>query len=335
MDAAQTLGVPGFQDAVPVPQVPLGACLHSSFLYHGVIVAVHLVPAGNGLAAAQGELVGGDAQQAADVLFPAPAQGQQLEVGVGLLAGLHALGAPNLQLMHHGSHGALAAAGHIGHAQHHGLRRKTLLHIQVHQLFHLAVGQRAGKAGLGAVDQAGDHGVGAAGGGDLGPGHGGGGTGLGTRGRVFLVAFQQPGTGPEGQGTFGADAAAQLEVCADLVRVGDAGGQYIQSHPDVVFFGDAQLGKYQLRHRDGIALEFFQTVDHAFLVSASSSGSGAGGVQGSQSIMSGQFFQRSGSALKAFSRQLAAAARPSSVSGKISCRRRAGSVISSVQGSGQ
>ena len=257
MDGAQALGVPGFQDAVPVPQVPLGACLHSSFLYHGVIVAVHLVPAGNGLAAAQGELVGGDAQQAADVLLPAPAQGQQLEVGVGLLAGLHALGAPDLQLMHHGSHGALAAAGHIGHAQHHGLRRKTLLHIQVHQFFHLAVGQRAGKAGLGAVDQAGDHGVGAAGGGDLGPGHGCGGAGFLARCGVLFVPLQQASARPEGEGALGADAAAQLEVGTDLVRVGDAGRQHIQSHAHIVFFGDAQFGKHQLRHCNGIALEFF------------------------------------------------------------------------------
>ena len=84
-----------------------------------------------------------------------------------------------------------------------------------------------------------------------------------------------------------------------------------------------------------LAKQYLDDIGSLRIVSASSSGSGAGGVQGSQSIMSGQFFQRSGSALKASSRQLAAAARPSSVSGKISCRRRAGSVISSVQGSGQ
>ena len=58
---------------------------------------------------------------------------------------------------------AAAGAGNVGGAQHHGLRRKALLHIKVDQLFHLPVGQRTGKAGLCAVDQAGDHGVGAAG----------------------------------------------------------------------------------------------------------------------------------------------------------------------------
>ena len=168
--------------------------------------------------------------------------------------------------MGHSGHGALAPAGHISYAQHHGLGRKALLHIQVHQLFHLGMGQRTGKAGLPAVDQAGDHGVGAAGGGDLRPAHGGGSAGLCARRGVFFVALQKPRTCPERQSTLGADAAAQLEVGADLVRVGHAGGQYIQRHPHIVFFGNAQLGEHQLRHGDGIALQFFQTVDHGFLV---------------------------------------------------------------------
>ena len=78
MDAAQTLGVPCFQNAVPVPQIPLGAGLYGGFLHHGVIVAVHLVPARNGLAPAQRQLLGGDLQQAADVFLAALAQRQQL-----------------------------------------------------------------------------------------------------------------------------------------------------------------------------------------------------------------------------------------------------------------
>ena len=188
------------------------------------------------------------------------------QVGIGLLAGLHALSTPDLQLMGHGSHGALAPACHIGYAQHHGLGRKALLHIQVHQLFHLGMGQRTGKAGLSAVDQAGDHRVGAACSGDLCPPHGGRGTGLCARCGVFLVALQKPCTRPERQCALCADAAAQLKVGADLVGVGHAGGQYIQRHPHIVFFGNTQLGEHQLRHGDGIALQFFQTVDHGFLV---------------------------------------------------------------------
>ena len=128
------------------------------------------------------------------------------------------------------------------------------------------MGQRTGKAGLCAVDQAGDHRVGAAGGGDLRPAHGGRGAGLCARRGVFLVAFQKPCTCPEGQRALSADAAAQLEVGADLVRVGHAGSQHIQRHPHIVFFGNAQLREHQLRHGDGIAFQFFQTVDHGFLV---------------------------------------------------------------------
>ena len=60
-------------------------------------------------------------------------------MGIGLLTGLHALSAPDLQLMGHSGHGALAPAGHIGYAEHHSLRRKALLHIQVHQLFEVDV----------------------------------------------------------------------------------------------------------------------------------------------------------------------------------------------------
>ena len=187
-------------------------------------------------------------------------------MGIGLLAGLPALGAPDLQFVGHSGHGTFAPAGYIGHAEHHSFRRKALLHIQVHQLFHFGVGQRTGKAGLPAVDQAGDHGVSAAGGGDLRPAHGGGSTGLCARRGVFLVALQKPCTCPESQRTFCTDAAAQLEVGADLVRVGHAGGQHIQRHPHIVFFGNAQLGEHQLRHGDSIALQFFQTVDHGFLV---------------------------------------------------------------------
>ena len=111
--------------------------------------------AGNGLAPAKGQLGVGNAQQAADVLLAALAQGQQLQVGVGLLAGLHALGAPDFQLVQHRSHGALAPARHVGHAEHDRLGRVALLHIEIDQLFHLAVGQRAAKTGLRAVAQAG------------------------------------------------------------------------------------------------------------------------------------------------------------------------------------
>ena len=257
MDGAQALGVPRLEDAVPVPQIFLGTGLHGGFLHHGVIVAVDFVPPGDGLAPTQRQLAFRDLQQAADILLAALAQSQQLEVRVGLFAGLHALVAPDLQLVDHSGHGALVPAGHVGHAEHHGLGRVAVLHIEVHQPLHVAVGQRAGKAGLCTVDEAGDHGVGAAGGCDLGPCHGGRGTWLFAGGGVFLVAFQQTGTCPEGQRAFGTDAAAQFEVGADLVRVGDAGGQHIQSHAHVVFLGDAQLGKYQLRHGDGIAFEFF------------------------------------------------------------------------------
>ena len=178
-------------------------------------------------------------------------------MGIRLLTGLYALGAPDLQLVDDGRHGALAAAGSVGGAEHDRFRRVAFLYIQVDDLFHLIVGQRPGKAGLGTVDETGDHGVGAACRGDLGPGHGGRCTGLRTRGGVFFVAFQQPGTGPKGEGALRADAAAQSQVRADLVRVGDAGGQHIQGDPHVVFFCDAQLGKHQLRHRDGITFEFF------------------------------------------------------------------------------
>ena len=257
MHGAQALGVPCFEDTVPVPQVALGPGLHGSFLHHGIVVAVNLVPACNGLAPAKGQLAFRDVQKAADILLAALAQCQQFEVGIGLLTGLHALGAPHLQLMHYGGHGAAAGAGNVGGAQHHGLRRKALLHIKVDQLFHLPVGQRTGKAGLCAVDQAGDHGVGAAGRSDLGPGHGCGGAGFLARCSVLFVPLQQASARPEGEGALGADAAAQLEVGTDLVRVGDAGRQHIQSHAHIVFFGDAQFGKHQLRHCNGIALEFF------------------------------------------------------------------------------
>ena len=98
---AQALGVPCFEDAVPVPQVALGPGLHGSFLHHGIVVAINLVPACNGLAPAKGQLVSGMFQKAADILLAALAQCQQFEVGIGLLTGLHALGAPHLQLMHH------------------------------------------------------------------------------------------------------------------------------------------------------------------------------------------------------------------------------------------
>ena len=74
---------------------------------------------------------------------------------------------------------------------------------------------------------------------------------------VRFVPLQQASACPEGEGALGADAAAQLEVGTDLVRVGDAGRQHIQSHAHIVFFGDAQFGKHQLRHCNGIALEFF------------------------------------------------------------------------------
>ena len=210
MDGAQALGVPGLEDAVPVPEIPLGPGLYGGLLHHGIIVAVDLVPAGNGLAPAKGQLGVGNAQQAADVLLPLGAQGQQLEVCVGLFAGLHTLGPPDLQFVADGTHRPLAPAGHISHTEHNGLGCKGLLHIEVYQLFHFGVGQRAGKAGLGAVDEGGDHGVGSAGRCDLAPGHGGRGCGLLARGGVLLVPFQQTRTGPEGQGTLGGHLAAKL-----------------------------------------------------------------------------------------------------------------------------
>jgi trk system potassium uptake protein TrkH len=210
VDGAQALGIPGLEDAVPVPEIPLGPGLYGGFLHHGIIVAVDLVPAGNGLAPAKGQLGVGNAKQAADVLLPLGAQGQQLEVCVGLFAGLHTLGPPDLQFVADGTHRPLAPAGHVGHAEHDSLGCKGLLHIEIHQFFHFGVGQRTGKAGLGAVDEGGDHGVGAAGRCDLAPGHGGRGCGLLARGGVLLVPFQQTCTGPEGQGTLGGHLAAEL-----------------------------------------------------------------------------------------------------------------------------
>jgi len=133
-------------------------------------------------------------------------------------------------------------------AEHDGLGGKALLYVEVDQLFHLAVSQRAGKAGLSAVDEARDHGVGAACGGDLRPGHGGRSRGLCSRRGVLVVALEKPRTGPEGEGAFGRDAAAQFKVGTNFFGVGDAGGQHIQRYPDVVFLGDAQLGKDELRH---------------------------------------------------------------------------------------
>ena len=295
MDVPQALGVPCLEDAVPVPQVPLRPGLHRCLLHHGVIVAVHLIPPGDGLPPAEGKLAVRNAQQRGDVLLPGLAEGQQLEVGVGLFAGLHSLGPPDLQLVEDGGHGPLAPAGHIGHAEHDRLGGIALLHIEVDQLFHFAVGQRAGKARLGAVDEAGDHGVGAACGGDLRPRHGGGGRRLCARGGVLVVALQQPRAGPEGEGALGRDAAAQLQVCAELVRVGDAGGQHIQRHPDVILLGDAQLGKDELRHRDGVALEFLDAVDH--LSPSLSASSSFGGDHGSESRMEGRCFQYAVSAL--------------------------------------
>ncbi len=218
VDGAQPLGVPGLEDAVPVPQVPLGPGLDGGLLHHSVVVAVDLVPPGDGLAAPQGQVAVGQAQQAADVLLPLRPEGQQLQMGIGLLAGLHALGPPDFQLVADGTHGALAPAGHIGHAEHHRLGGVALLQVEVDQLLHLAVGQGTGEAGLGAVDEAGDHGVGAGSGSDLGPGHGGRGCGLAARGAVLLVPFQQPGTGPEGQGALGGHPAAELQVFAEFFR---------------------------------------------------------------------------------------------------------------------
>ena len=296
MDIAQTLGVPGLEDAVPVPQVTLRPGLHSGLLHHGVIVAVDLIPPGDGFPPAEGKLAVRDAQQGSNILFPGLAEGQQLEVGVGLFAGLHALGPPDFQLVEDGGHRPLAPAGHIGHAEHDGLGGKALLHVEVDQLFHLAVGQRAGKAGLSAVDEARDHGVGAACGGDLRPGHGGRSRGLCSRRGVLVVALEKPRTGPEGEGAFGRDAAAQFKVGTNFFGVGDAGGQHIQRYPDVVFLGNAQLGKDELRHRDGVALELFETVYH-LLSPLSASSSFGGGDQGSQSRMEGRCFQSARSVL--------------------------------------
>ena len=177
-----------------------------------------------------------------------------------------------------------------------GLGGKALLYVEVDQLFHLAVSQRAGKAGLSAVDEARDHGVGAACGGDLRPGHGGRSRGLCSRRGVLVVALEKPRTGPEGEGAFGRDAAAQFKVGTNFFGVGDAGGQHIQRYPDVVFLGDAQLGKDELRHRDGVALELFETVYH-LLSPLSASSSFGGGDQGSQSRMEGRCFQSARSVL--------------------------------------
>ena len=296
MDIAQPLGVPGLEDAVPVPQVTLRPGLHSGLLHHGIVVAVDLIPPGDGFPPAEGELAVRDAQQGSNILLPGLAEGQQLEVGVGLFAGLHALGPPDFQLVEDGGHRPLAPAGHIGHAEHDGLGGKALLHVEIDQLFHLAVGQRAGKAGLSAVDEARDHGVGAACGGDLRPGHGGRSRGLCSRRGVLVVALEKPRTGPEGEGAFGRDAAAQFKVGTNFFGVGDAGGQHIQRYPDIVFLGDAQLGKDELRHRDGVALELFETVYH-LLSPLSASSSFGGGDQGSQSRMEGRCFQSARSAL--------------------------------------
>ena len=178
-------------------------------------------------------------------------------MGVCLFTGLHALGAPHLQLMHHSGYGAPAGAGNVSGAQHHGLGRKALLHIKVDQLFHFLEGQRAGKAGLRAVDEAGNHGVGAACGSNFGPCHRRRGAGLLARGSVFLVPFQQAGTRPERKGALCRHPAAEFQVRTQLVRVCDPRCQHIQRHADVIFLRDAQLGKYQLRHRNGIAFELF------------------------------------------------------------------------------
>ena len=212
-------------------------------------------------------------------------------MGVRLLAGLDPFGPPDLQLVVQGPHGPLALAGQVGQAEHDRLGLKALLQVEGHQFFHLAVGQGPGKGGLGAVDQAGDHGVGAAGRGDLGPAHGGGGGLAAAGGRVLVPALQQARPGPVGQGAFGADAAAQLQVGAELVRVGDAGGQHIQGHPDAGLLGRAQPCKNQLGHRDGVALLGLQAVDHP---SASWFGASGGAVQGSQSRMEGADCHRSG-----------------------------------------
>ena len=257
VDGAQTFGIPGLEDAVPVPQVPLGAGLHSHFLHHGVIVAVDFIPAGNGFPSAQGELAVRDAQQSADILLPLGPEGQQFQVGIRLFAGLHALSPPDFQLVGHSGHSPLALAGHIGHAEHDGFRGKAILQIQVDDLFHLAVGQRPGKAGLCTVDEAGNHRVGAGSRGDLLPGHGGGGAGLLARGSVLLVPFQQAGTRPERKGALCRHPAAEFQVRTQLVRVCDTRCQHIQRHADIIFLRDAQLGKYQLRHRNGIAFELF------------------------------------------------------------------------------
>ena len=231
-------------------------------------------------------------QQAGHIGLPLFPQGQQFEVGVRLLAGLDAFGPPDFQLVAQSAHGPLALAGQVGQAEHDRLGLEALLQVERHQLFHLAVGQSPREGGLGAVDQAGDHGVGAGGRGDLGPAHGGGGGLAAAGGRVLVVAFQQAGPGPVGQGALGGDAAAQLQVGAELVGVGDAGGQHIQSHPDAGLLGRAQPCKDQLRYRDGVALLGFQAVDHP---SPSSPCSAGGAVQGSQSRMDGADCQRSGS----------------------------------------
>ena len=217
-------------------------------------------------------------------------------MGVGLFAGLHALGPPDFQLVEDGGHRPLAPAGHIGHAEHDGFGGKARLYVEVDQLFHLTVGQRAGKAGLSAVDEARDHGVGAACGGDLRPGHGGRSRGFCSRRGVLVVALEKPCTGPEREGAFGREAAAQFEVGTNFFGVSDAGGQHIQCYPDVVFLGDAQLGKDELRHRDGVAPELFETVYH-LLSPLSASSSFGGGDQGSQSRMEGRCFQSARSAL--------------------------------------
>ena len=231
--------------------------MHGRLLHHGVVVAVHLVPAGNGFPPAEGQLALCNAQQPADILFALGTKGQQLQMRVRLFAGLHALGAPDFQLVADRAHGPLALAGHIGHAEHDRLRREPVDDVQVDQLFHLAVGQRAGKPRLCAVDEAGDHRVGAGCRRDLSPRHWSRGARLFTGGRILLIALQQPGTGPEGQRALGGHLAAQFEVRADLLRVGDAGGQHIQRHPHIVFLRDAQLREHELRHGDGIALLLF------------------------------------------------------------------------------
>ena len=87
--------------------------------------------------------------------------------------------------------------------------------------------------------------------------HLGGGCGLLARGSVLLVPFQQAGTRPERKGALCRHPAAEFQVRTQLVRVCDTRCQHIQRHADVIFLRDAQLGKYQLRHRDGIAFELF------------------------------------------------------------------------------